>query len=404
MKKIKRLDHDLSNRADLAIAHAALTNSKRPSTFVRGIYPQHLKEGNGCHVKDTLGNDYIDFICGLGSNLLGYANDDIVSVVSGQLRKGSLLSLGTELEVKAAERLKEFFPFVERVRFLKTGSEACTAALTIARAFTGNRYVLSDGYHGWSPEFTFLTPPANGVVEQMHIAKFTNLDQIMPGTAAVIIEPVITDFSTQRIEWLRELRKKCNETGTLLIFDEVITGLRWLNHSVAREYDVIPDIICLGKAIGGGLALSAVCGRKDVMEADYFVSSTFAGDTLALASCLKTFDLVQNKFKIDVLWQKGAEFMFKFNELWRDGLTLDGYPTRSVFKGSVEVKALFMQECCEAGILVGPSFFLCFPHMEIMDEALSTFKDILARIRLGEVKLRGEMPVTPHAQKTRSAK
>jgi glutamate-1-semialdehyde aminotransferase len=404
MKQKQALDIDIYDRASRAIAHGALTNSKRAQSFVKGVYPTHLTKGNGCHVWDTNGNKYIDFICGLGSNLLGYANEEITTAITRQAARGSVLSLGTDLEVEVAEKVKELFPFVERLRFLKTGSDACSAAIKIARAATGRRLVLSEGYHGWHDEFVSLTPPANGVLRHPCISPLKNIETDIHGLiAAVIVEPIILDSSPRRIAWLHELRKKCTATGTLLIFDEVITGLRFPLFGVCNDANITPDLICLGKALGGGLPISVVAGKIDVMESDYFVSSTFAGETLSLAASLKTMQLLQTKYKLEHLWDKGAQFLFRFNEIWREGLILEGYPTRSALKGSDLTKALFMQECCKAGILMGPSFFFNFSHVDLMDETLSIFSDILMRIRNGSVSLNGEMPQKPYAQKARES-
>lgn len=218
---------------------------------------------------------------------------------------------------------------------------------------------------------------------------------------AVILEPVITDASQKRNEMVKGLVDACRNYNIVTIFDEIITGFRWPGYSVAEAWGVTPDLICLGKACAGGLPLSIVAGKKAIMDSDYFVSSTFAGDTAALAACLKTMDLLQNKFRLEFLWEKGAQFLERFNNIWNDGLTIEGYPTRGVFKGDEIVKALFMQECCRAGILVGPSFFFNFSHLDIADEVLSTFQDILLRIQRKEVELIGEMPQKPFAQKIR---
>jgi len=400
MKLKEPFDQELLNRARRSIAHGALTNSKRPESFVLGVYPTHLKRGQGCFVWDLKGNRYIDFICGLGTNLLGYNHEEINGAIRTQLQDGISLSLGTELEIKCAEKVKEFFPFVDCVRFLKTGSEACSASLRIVRAFSKKMDILSQSYHGWSDEFVSLTPPANGVP---FCANIYDWDTTVwrKGAAGVIVEPIVTDSSEKRIEWLRELKAECNGIGALLIFDEIITGFRYPHHSVSNAHGITPDLICLGKALGGGMPLSLVGGSKEIMENVYFVSSTFAGETLSLAASLKFMELLQTKYQIAYLWEKGAQFLTKFNQIWRDGVWLEGYPTRSVFKGEPETVALFMQECCKSGILVGPSFFFNFPHVDIMDQALSLFSDILTRIRLGQVKLEGEMPVKPYAQQTR---
>ena len=187
MKMKERTNGALLRRAEQAIAHGALTNSKRPQGFVNGVYPTHLAKGQGAHVYDMNGNKYVDFICGLGSNLLGYANEEITEAITKQARLGVTLSLGTELEVKVAEQVKVLFPFIERMRFLKTGSEATTAALIIARSYAGRSEVLSDGYHGFHPEFVSLTEPADGVPPPTFISSFTSLDDIGQNTAARIV-------------------------------------------------------------------------------------------------------------------------------------------------------------------------------------------------------------------------
>jgi glutamate-1-semialdehyde aminotransferase len=125
----------MHRRAQRCIAQAALTNSKRPETFVKGIYPTHVKRGQGCWLWDHKGNRYLDFVCGLGTNILGYAHTQVNQAISEQMAFGASLSLSTHVELEAAEKLKEMFPFVDAVKWLKTGNEATLAALRIARAY-----------------------------------------------------------------------------------------------------------------------------------------------------------------------------------------------------------------------------------------------------------------------------
>lgn len=133
MKLEKNKEFERRSRA--VIAGGALTNSKRPESFVKGVYPTHIKSGKDCYLFDVDGNRFVDYICALGSNLLGYANREIDLAVRAQLEKGTVYSLGSDLEVEVAEKLQGYFPFLERMRFLKTGSEACAAAVRIARAY-----------------------------------------------------------------------------------------------------------------------------------------------------------------------------------------------------------------------------------------------------------------------------
>lgn len=389
------------NRAELSIAHGALTNSKRPSCLVKGVYPTHLTRGLGAYVWDDSGTRYIDYVCGLGSSLLGYAHDEVNQAMSYQMGQGSVLSLGTTLEVQAAERVKELFPFIDRLRFLKTGSDACTAAVRIARAKTGRKVVLSEGYHGFHDEFVSLTPPAIGVNDYPFIGKLERIDRLID-VAAVIVEPFNLDAGHTRVEWLRRLRDACNASGTVLIFDEIITGLRVPGLSVTRYSSVEPDLVCFGKAIANGMPLSIVGGKKEVMECgEYFISSTFAGETLSLAAMMKVLSLVQNKYLVDKLWQEGQKFKDQFNSIAPNIVSLRGYATRSVFEGSILNKALFWQEACRAGILFGPSWFIGHQHMGMTDSVMNICRDIFRRIEMGAVKLLGELPESPFAAKAR---
>lgn len=391
-------------RAQSVIAHGALTNSKRPETFIKGVYPTHLARGKGAFVWDTNGQRYLDLIGANGTSLFGYAWEGILQAVNFQHRLGSLLSLGSKLEVEAAEKLQQLFPFVKRLRFLKTGSEACSAALTIARAATGRKGVLSMGYHGWHQEFTSLTKPAHGIPQydhERHIYKWDgNLDTIDRSYAAVIIEPVELDWSDDRRRFLQELREHCMETQTVLIFDEVITGFRFPRYSVSEWAKIRPDLIILGKAMAGGLPLAVVGGQEDIMECEdeYFVSSTYAGDTLALAAFVRTCDALINEFRIDELWAEGQNFIDHFN-LCAEGLDLRaiGYPTRGVFQGAD--RDLFYQEACKAGVLVGPSWFYNFAHME--HDFDGTMQEILWKVKQ-RPKLMGESSRSPFASQLRS--
>ncbi len=393
------------NREELSIAQGALTNSKRPSCFVKGVYPTHLTKGSGAHVWDSNQRRYVCFIRGLGADLLGYGHTEIGHAVQNAYNRGPTLSLNTETEVLAAEKVKEIIPFASHVRFLKTGSEACLAALRIARAKTGRNKVLSDGYHGWADEFVSMTPPALGVFGVHAIEAFKDLSQIDERTAAVIIEPVATDYSEARIAELREIRERCTKVGAALIFDEIITGFRFPKLTVACEYNITPDLICLGKALGGGLPLSVVAGSEEFMECgEWFISSTHAGEQCSLSAATKFMELMQTKYDVRELWEHGAKFISGFNSLWPEKITIQGYPARGVFVGDLTTKALLWQEACKAGILLGSSFFLSFAHIGELDGVLSSLKDIISRIQIGAVKLEGELPTTPFSQRVRGNK
>jgi glutamate-1-semialdehyde aminotransferase len=396
---VNKLGTNYSNRADNCIAGGALTNSKRPESHVKGVYPTHLRRGRNEFVYDERGMRYLDYICGLGSSSLGYGPSVVNRAIAAEIENGYSLSFSSCLEVECAEAIQSLFPFIEKLRFLKTGSDACMAAVRFARAYTGRAVVLSEGYHGHSDGFVSMTPPAEGVRDSFEYYDLSKRE-ITSDVACVIIEPVSIDFSPERIQWLRDLRKKCTDHGVVLIFDEVITGMRVPGYSVARHLGIDPDLICLGKAIASGMPLSVVGGRREIMDnKDVFISSTYAGERLSLAACMATLEEIK-RLGIMNLWESGQYFLERFNGL-SDRIKIKGYPTRGVFQGESLDKALFFQEACRAGILFGPSFFYGFLHPQHDAFTLSICKDVLGRIEGGNVKLLGEMPVSPFSQKVR---
>lgn len=394
------MDVPLWVRQQDVIAQGALTNSKHPDRFIGGIYPTHAVKWSGCYLFDEKNERYADYICGLGTNLLGYSNPKIVEATVS----GASPSLPTHYEVLAAEKLNEFFCFAEKWKFSKTGSVACNAAIKIARAYTGRKIILSQGYHGDGDEFVSLTPPASGVHTCTEIALLKD-DSDFSDVAAVIIEPIETELSDARTQWLYALREKCTKAGALLIADEIITGFRFPKFSVSTYLNIVPDLIVIGKAMANGHPLAAVGGKAKVMDCGYFVSSTYAGSVESLSACLAVMNLLASdpSYSILKLWDAGRNFRDKFNGVAEPlGLSIEGYPTRGVFKGTEMVKALFMQEACKAKFLFGPSWFYNF-HLIAEDYNLFSFlKDFVLNMRMGGVPLQGKMPTSAFSQRART--
>lgn len=394
---------DWFRRANASIAQGALTNSKRLSTFIKGVTPSHATHAEGAYLFGIDGRRYIDFCSANGTNLFGYAHPAIRQAIEAQLKKGWLYSLSSTMEVECAELVKNHIPFIKKVRFLKNGSDACEAAVRIAIAHTGRERVLSSGYHGFGSQFIYLSPPALGVPKQQHIESFTSLDQIRSDIACVILEPIQTDNSPARHEWLKTVVDKCKKNGVLVIFDEIITGFRYPNYCFSAWYGLYPDIICLGKAAGSGLPLAIVGLREGIGDdKEWFVSSTCAGELLSLAVMKQTFQMLNGKFKLEELWLEGQAFLDEFNAISKN-IQIEGYPTRGVLKAEPLMKALFMQEAHKAGLLFGPSWFFGFQHLGMRQTVISSCRDILQRIENGHVKLEGEMPSSPFADQVRKA-
>lgn len=396
-----KINQTWTNRADLCIAHAALTNSKRHACHP-DLYPTHVRRGALNYLYDVNDKKFLDYICGLGTNIIGYTNKKVhASICDGSLL-GLSPSFPTMTEVEAAEKFKACVTFVDLLRFLKTGSEACAAAVRIARAFTGRTDVFVEDYHGWHDEFTSLNSPATGVPSHPHVHKLpVDFTKIPRTAAAVIVEPVMTDAGDSRRKWLEALRSYCTAQGIVLIFDEIITGFRWPSWCVAQHWDIYPDLICFGKAISNGMPLSIVAGKKDIMSCEYFVSSTYAGEVASLKAMMGTIDFIRQKCKIEDLWERGERFQKRFNKLDKR-IQLVGYPTRGVFEGPEARRALFFQEMFMGGILLGPSFFYNYLHPDYDDHFFSLAQDVVGRIKSRSCKLVGREPMQPYAKKVRS--
>ena len=188
------------NRADVSIAQGALTNSKRPASHVRGVYPTHLSRGKGAYVWDENDKKYLDYICGLGSALLGHSPEPVVAAILGNMGNGISLSLSSTTEVECAEMVKAFFPFIDKLKFFKNGGDACTAAVRFARARTGRHIVLSEGYHGAGDGFVSMSEPAAGIRDVCYYEDLNKWDKTWDEMACVIVEPFNLDISKERVQ------------------------------------------------------------------------------------------------------------------------------------------------------------------------------------------------------------
>ena len=350
---------------------------------------------------DENSNLWLDMISGLGANHFGYGNPKIKEAMLAVMGSGGCHSLPTVYEIEAAEKLKEVFTFVERVKWVNDGSSACTAACIIARNATSRSRILTEGYHGWHAEQispVAFKPDGNSY----NIKKMAHLGEVDKTIAAVILEPVQLDNSRPRIEWLKDLRKRCTDHGVVLIFDEVITGLRYNNYGVCNDTSITPDLLLLGKAVGNGEKIAAVCGSAAVMDGTYFVSGTYHGHVpslVAAKACLHMAKFDQH-YDVKKLNSDSLDFYEKFNAYSKGLVTLSGYGSRGAFTGS-EVH-LFMQEMAKIRVLIGPSFFVNFSSLGMLEGLLQYAKMVLDKIHSGTVKLEGRAPSAAIASKTRT--
>lgn len=374
-------------RAAKVIAQECCTYSKRYDQFIEGVSPTHFKYiKNAIAMYGENNKSYMDFAGALGS----------VSYIAGM----NNASIPFVDEIVLAEMLQKRIPCLERMKFLKTGSEACLAACRIARAHTGKSIIIGSGYHGWGDMFISAESPGAGCIDGMYI-KLNSLDSVLSfmkkltsnhdNFAAVIIEPVELDINVK--EKIEEIAFLCKKNNILLIFDEIITGFRFLDYCVANHFGIQPDIICLGKTLGNGHPLSVVGGKQEIMNnPNYFVSSTFAGEYNTIQKSTQYLLSISRK-DIRWLWGIGKRFIKDFNIIDKD-IQLVGYPTRAIWKGDDKKIWLFWQEMLKGpcAYLLGKSFFIKYDMCNYLPGFLKVAKKTIERINKGNVKFEGKEP------------
>jgi len=421
-KKIKLVNSlRLLKRAKRVIPCATQTLSKGYTQWSVGASPLFLDSGKGCEVQDVDGNTYIDYGMALGPFILGYGDKDVNTAVEKQLRKGTIFTLPHPLEIEAAEHIIQSVPGAEMVRFGKNGSDVTSAAVKLARAYTGKEKIISCGYHGWQDWYIASTERNAGIPKVMHSLikpmQYNNLDSLKKilkenkgEIAGLIIEPVYTIPPEKGfLDAVREITKK---EGIVLIFDELFSGFRWGMGGAGEYFGVMPDLACFGKAMANGFPISAIAGKRDLMMhfEKVFFSFTYGGDALSLAATVATIQKLKKKLVHKYIWNIGTVLKTGIEELLLKHeigsiVSIIGYPVKTVFSFSdtssvsgLEMKTFFQQECAKRGVLfIGyhlPSYAHKRKHigytLRVYDEVMGLFKEAirsntLRKLLVGEV-------------------
>jgi glutamate-1-semialdehyde aminotransferase len=395
----------LSKRAFKSIVSQTQTYSKQSCRYVEGVYPQYATFGSGALLYDTNGNSFVDYVCALGTNILGYANPKVNEAVINQIKQGTLYSLPHPSEIHLAEKIKSMIPSIELLRFLKSGSEAVSAGVKIARAYTGRDIVLSNGYHGWHDWSTPITEQSLGTPNSFEstIIKFNyndiqDLEQLLAHNkvACVVLDPYIFDKPDDL--YLSNLIKISHKHGALVLFDEVVTGIRWDKYSVQNSYGVKPDLTALGKSLANGFAISCIGGKKKIMkmlDSGCFVSSTYGGDLVGISAAIACLDIVTSENVPQQLAESGSMLLEGLKEI---GIQSSGTPFRQRldFK-TLEHKALFWQECVKRGVFFGGAQHTSFAHSEVLiNKTIDIAKEAMDVCKLYDdnpkLALEGKMP------------
>lgn len=401
------------------------TLAKGPGQYVNGVAPKYLSRGKGAHVWDVDGNEYVDLNMAIGPLSLGYANPAVDDAIRRQLEAGITFSQMHPLEVEVAELVRDVVPGADMVRYSKTGCDVTTAAVRLARAFTGKSRVACCGYHGWHDWYIAVTDRAAGIPEKVRDLTFTfaynDLDSaeqaVDDDTACVILEPTV--FEAPKPGFLEGLRKLCTRKGALLIFDEMWTGFRLALGGAQQAFGVRADLACFSKAIANGMPLSVLTGRGDVMrllDKDVFFFTTFGGEALSLAAAKATILELRDKDVPAYLARQGKRLREGYNavarELGLDYTSAVGADCRSMVTfdakagNPLEMKSLVQQEMIRAGVLWGGFHNMSFSHGDAeVEHVLAAYRQalpVLARaVEAKDVRgaLRGE-PVEPVFRKT----
>lgn len=287
-----------------------------------GLTPRFIKSGKGSHITDADGNEYLDYVCSWGPNILGHANPEVIEAVQKACADGLTFGAPTEKELILADLIADAMPSMEKVRLVSSGTEAVMSAIRVARGFTGRDLILKfrGNYHGHSDgllvkagsaALTTAVPDSLGVpasytqntlvAEYNHKNSVTELMEQYEGKiAAIIVEPVAANMGTVLPEegFLEFLREITTKYGTLLIFDEVITGFR-LGYGGAQEYfNITPDLTTLGKIVGGGMPMAAYGGKKEIMDVvspvgGVYQAGTLSGNPIATTAGIKTLEILK---------------------------------------------------------------------------------------------------------------
>jgi glutamate-1-semialdehyde aminotransferase len=386
---------ELYKKAKSLIPGGTMLLSKRPEMFLPDQWPSYFSKAKGCKVWDLDGKELIDMsIMGIGTNTLGYGNDVVDAAVMETVKKGNMSTLNCPEEVYLAEKLIEINPWADMVRFARSGGEANSIAIRIARAASGRDKVAICGYHGWHD--WYLSANHNGgddlsshllgglspkgvpknLKNTVYPFNYNNFEELLSivdtNEIGVIKMEVIRNFGPED-NFLQKVRKLATYRNIVLIFDECTSGFRETFGGIYQKYGVEPDMAMYGKTIGNGYALTAVVGKKAIMEAaqNTFISSTFwterIGPTAALAT-LKVMEEVKSWEIITAIGKKMRQGWQQLADEHNLSITISGIPSLSTYSfnsnKALEYKTFIAQEMLAKGYLASTNFYASTAHNE----------------------------------------
>jgi glutamate-1-semialdehyde 2,1-aminomutase len=403
------------NRAEYVIPLGSQTFSKSRTQYPVGISPLFASRGKGAYLWDIDGNKYLDLVNNLASITLGYAYKPLDRIVKKQLGEGVGFSLPGKLETYVAEKIVELVPSAEQVRFAKNGTDATSAAVRLARAYTSRDLVVVCGYHGWQDWYISTTSRNKGIPQaissltlKFEYNNIKSLEDIFSQNtdkiACVILEPMNSIHPKEG--FLRQVIELCEKNGAICVFDETITGFRFSNGGAQKLFDVKPHLSTFGKGIANGYPLSVVCGNSAIMKEmnQIFFSGTFGGELLSLAAANTVLDMHINDAISPELIKNGNYLNHSIesainNSGMEEFLKLTGHPTWTFVNWNQQtsyppevLKTFFLQEALKRGLLVLSTHNISLAHKKrtadkisnIYFEVLKSMKELIESGQLRE--------------------
>ena len=403
----------LWKRAKGVIPGGNMLLSKRAEMFLPEQWPAYFSKAKGCHVWDLDGTQYTDMcIMGIGTNTLGYGHPEVDEAVMRTVTDGNMSTLNCPEEVHLAEKLIEMHPWADMARFARSGGEANSIAIRVARAATGKDKVAICGYHGWHDWYLaanlgddksldgHLLPglDPNGVPRNLKdtVFPFTynnyeQLEQLVNSQNIGVIKMEVARNKGPEDDFLHKVRKLATDRGIVLIFDECTSGFRQTFGGLHKLYGVEPDMAMFGKALGNGYAITATIGRREIMEAaqSTFISSTFWTERIGPTAALKTLEVMERTKSWEMITQTGLNIAQRWQQLAnKHGLQIDqwGLPalTGFTFKSdnALAYKTLVTQEMLAKGYLASNSVYVSTEHTaEVVDGYFNALDPLFALIK-----------------------
>lgn len=369
-------------------------------TYAKGDdqYPEHapafIVRGKGCHVWDVDGNEFIEYGMGLRSVTLGHAYPSVVEAATRELQNGSNFTRPSTLEIECAEQFLGLIQNVEMVKFSKNGSDATSAAVRLSRAYNGRDMIAICAEHpffsidDWFIGTTEMNSGVPGAIRKLTVKfHYNDIDSLIElfykyenQIACVILEPAT--WMEPAHGFLENVQSVCRKNNALLIFDEMITGFRWDNGGAQKVYGITPDLSTFGKGMANGISLSALAGKRELMdlggilherERVFLLSTTHGAETHGLAAAIETMNVYKNQNVVETLYRQGTRLTDGINQIiselkLNEYFQVAGRPCNLIFitrdqskNPSQSFRTLFLQEMIQRGIIT-PSFVVSFSH------------------------------------------